>query len=100
MCIEVEAESHQVGSHDRHFWPVDISAEQDARMGSGKLEAIDRQESGPVCLVDIFAKRGDFTGRSHFFRQQERRFSDIPTPRKGSAPGRRVHENCGTLMAT
>jgi hypothetical protein len=41
VSVEVETQSHKVGSDNGHFWSVDITTEEDTRVRSRKLEAVD-----------------------------------------------------------
>ena len=66
MRVEMEAETHQTSSYNSHFRPVDITSKQDTRVWSGEFESVDREESSPVCFMDVFTERSDFSCRSHF----------------------------------
>jgi len=41
VSVEMESQSHEVGSDNGHFWSVDITAEEDTRVRSRELEAVD-----------------------------------------------------------
>jgi hypothetical protein len=40
VCVEVETQSHKIGSDNSHFWSVDVTTEEDTRVRSRKLEAV------------------------------------------------------------
>jgi hypothetical protein len=65
VSVQLETEVDEVGGDDGHFWSRDVTTEKEATVGSGELEAVDREEGSPVGLVDILAERGDLTGGSH-----------------------------------
>lgn len=65
MGVEMEAKTHEVSSDDGHLWTADVTTKEDTRVWTRKLEAIDRQQSGPVSLVHILSERSDLSCRSH-----------------------------------
>ena len=66
MCVQLKTEVYQVTGHWNHLWSVDVTTNEETRVWSGQFETVDREESSPVRLMNVFTKRSDFTSRCHF----------------------------------
>jgi hypothetical protein len=65
VSVQLETEVDEVGGDNGHLGSRDVTTEKETTVGTGELEAVDREEGSPVGLVDILAERGNFTGGSH-----------------------------------
>ena len=87
MGVELEAKVNQVLSDDEHLGSVDVSTDQETRVGSRELESVDRKQSSPVGLVDVLSESSDLTGRSHLDTPVSSAIMQNVTPQGNSQEG-------------
>lgn len=124
-AVELVAEVLQFNRNRLHLRLGDVATNQDTGSDLWRLETVDRAE-GWRRSISMTGMRGIRCGahlpsmppigpyrRMQFHRywpflkseklsvrQRAQPLRYLPTPKNGSAPARRVHENCGTLIAT